>query len=342
MSSSELYRLLELYGASPGVDPGPDEVYSTADVLSLMAARQAEKEREPYEALTRLFTTAMVPMAATHAASGNLPKAISRHIAQEVKNGNPNATPFTSPFLASYLVAATPAAHRALAAIHEAAQLGPAALRAAPDVKTGFMAGHALSTARMLEHLNRTEPTTTTLYSRPSSGVLANAAEQKPTAGITPRTERAAALERGRDEFRAQGPQWLESGERLSPLGSEGGGAPKYHADLALRRTGGAYDKALALLADNPEAVSVLRYWREAGYHFRPYADPLRAQNYWKGTDELRWMEPPTRALSQDANGRFYDKNRMNAHPSSSLPGAAATTPQQNLEDLLNQYGSQF
>ena len=88
-------------------DPGPDDVYGTEDVRRMMNARRAAQEREPYEALTRLFTTALAPMgaAATRAAApntgaepianmlGRWGQATALHQRGEMKRGNPEGFP---------------------------------------------------------------------------------------------------------------------------------------------------------------------------------------------------------------------------------------------------------
>ncbi len=158
--------LADLYGQNY-TDPrlGSDSAdFDTRNILGAMANQKAASDREPYEALTRLLTTWGMPVAAAahRAISGsNLPKAISRHIAQEYKDGNESLTPFTSPFLAAYLMAKTPAAGRWGVAYNDALSRGAYAEAASVPKPPG---SHAYSTARMLEHLNRTEPKTWTLY----------------------------------------------------------------------------------------------------------------------------------------------------------------------------------
>ena len=166
--SGEADGILQGYGhgySDPRIGMDADDV-PTQDVLALMGARQAAKDREPYEALTRLLTTAMVPMAAAHNASGNLPKAISRHVKMEQGFGNPLVTP-AQPFLWPYLTAMTPSMARAM----RGAELGPADVlpsfvgRTLDRVVPGeLLAPHLNATAQILNHLNRTEPKTKTLY----------------------------------------------------------------------------------------------------------------------------------------------------------------------------------
>ena len=68
--------LEEIYGRGyeppgPGGDPnslgyvlhGPAAPVDTTNILNAMSSQQAAKEREPYEALVRLFMTAAAPWA---------------------------------------------------------------------------------------------------------------------------------------------------------------------------------------------------------------------------------------------------------------------------------------
>ena len=161
-SSSLVDALLAGYGEgyrNPLMD-GDSVDFSTANVLAGMNARQAAKDREPYEALTRLFTTAMAPMAGAHAAiPGNLPKAISRHMRLERWADNPWTTnPVTSPILEAYLALASPLARRGLQGDFSN-PLSTSLIDSSHHIKH-----HARSTAQILQYLDRTSPKTKTLY----------------------------------------------------------------------------------------------------------------------------------------------------------------------------------
>jgi hypothetical protein len=154
-----------LMGRNALAGPEPDEIYGTPDVLRMMEASRVAKEREGPEALARLLMTAMGPMAAAHKVSGNLPTAISRHLALERKMGNTGVTgvnPLSAPFLAPYLAATTPLVNRTLQAWHlDKVQPGPVAER----LMSGSTLGpHVHDTARILNYLNQTAPKTSTLY----------------------------------------------------------------------------------------------------------------------------------------------------------------------------------
>ena len=135
--------------------------FSTANVLAGMDARQAAKGREPYEALTRLLTTAMVPAAAAHrAASGsNLPRAINYHNRLEQKIGNPNVNPWTEPFLSAYLAYRVPGHHGG-----SWMSTSPGSMRLPPIVRSidkmsdkagGWLEPHVFDTANLLNKLNQ-------------------------------------------------------------------------------------------------------------------------------------------------------------------------------------------
>ncbi len=123
-------------------------------------------------------------------------------------------------------------------------------------------------------------------------------------AGAARRSPRQYALEQGREAFNAKGPNWMESGQRVSPLGNStieqhAIGSHGYVADMALRRAGGDYEKALALVADNPRAANVLKYWHSSNQsnNFRPYADPARSQAFWEGADAFNMADAPPKNL---------------------------------------------
>ncbi len=138
-----------------------DETAGTSDLSRIMHAQKTAKDREAQEALTRLFTTAAIPMAAAHSASGNLPKAIGRHVAQERKEGNPMMGPIGLPLgLGIYGGGAALGVHEALTGN----PWGAAGLFLNTAALAGLSKNHITSTARILEHLNRTEPKTHTLY----------------------------------------------------------------------------------------------------------------------------------------------------------------------------------
>lgn len=165
-------------------------------------------------------------------------------------------------------------------------------------------------------------------------GLLANAAEQRPTAGRTPTTERGAALERGREDFHqtlGEHPGTLTNAHPLEmPSGHAAG-----NAHQALLVTKGNIPEAISMVErwGEPGAANVIRYWQQSGRPTRPYADAGRAMNYWRALDDFGLSEPPA---------------RLNANPASaSLPSALSNTQPgretaPSFEDLLRRYGSQF
>lgn len=132
-----------------------------AEVAELQQQLRDAQGREGQDALARLLMTAIAPMAALHRASGNLPKAISRHIAQERKEGNPFFGPLGLVGVGAY-------GGGIPMAINELAATGnpwPAIMMGTGALTTGALSkNHFTSTARILEHLNRTEPKTKTVY----------------------------------------------------------------------------------------------------------------------------------------------------------------------------------
>lgn len=125
----------------------------------------------------------------------------------------------------------------------------------------------------------------------------------RPTAGTTAASPRQVAMERGQQAFNAEGPAWLESGQRLSPMAREYSGAFAHRADMALRQAGGDFEKAMALLKDDKQARNVLTYWQQSGNNFRGYADPARSQAYWRGVDEFKMGDTPSRLNSAAIGG---------------------------------------
>lgn len=128
-------------------------------------------------------------------------------------------------------------------------------------------------------------------------------APMRPTAGATAASPRQVAMERGQEAFNAKGPGWWESGQRLSPMAREYSGAFAHRADMALRQAGGDFEKAMALLKDDKQARNVLTYWQKSGNNFRGYADPARAQTYWRGVDEFKTGDAPSRLNSAAIGG---------------------------------------
>ena len=122
----------------------------------------AAQDREGYDALTRLVTTLLMPMAAAHRASGHLPKAISRHIAQERKEGNSLVgNPWLPLWLGNTGVQQGLGAYELMAG-QPGVGLAGAGLNAL--VNAYLSKNHIVSTHRILQHLNRTEPKTKTVY----------------------------------------------------------------------------------------------------------------------------------------------------------------------------------
>jgi hypothetical protein len=133
----------------------------TQNVLALMSSRHASKEREPYEALSRLLTTLIAPAAAAHraASNSNLPRAINYHNRLEQKQGNGMVNPVTKPFLSPFLAAMAPSVARALRREEptggdRAASLVGRALDKS-EKTTNLFEPHITDTARILNQLNQ-------------------------------------------------------------------------------------------------------------------------------------------------------------------------------------------
>ncbi len=154
-----------LYGQgyqSPAL--GGDDIYGTSDMSRIMQAQQAAKEREGPEAAARLFAMAIPGGAAAHrATTGNLGKAVNRHMRLEEKADNPWVNPWTSPFLQTYLMAAAPLARRSMMNFEDG---GSPFLSRVFSGSRHHMKTHAEDTAEILQYLNRWNgpPKTDTLY----------------------------------------------------------------------------------------------------------------------------------------------------------------------------------
>jgi len=146
------------------------EAPTTRSVLARMDAQKAAEERAPYEAMKNLAITAMGPMTAGAAAANNyrnVGTAVRRHVAQERKEGNMSMSPSALGIYGGVFGSLGPLAYiltanspwQSWAGVAGAAGAGATALAA----KMGLNE-HALSTARILRHLNRTDPIDKTLY----------------------------------------------------------------------------------------------------------------------------------------------------------------------------------
>jgi len=143
----------------------------TRDVTQLMTARQAEKDREPYEALTRLLTSA-IPLGsyANRLALGqrHLGEAINKHVDIETRR-NASITgirPWNEPFVRAYLAGATPpivAAARRFEAAEKPMFPGDARTLGKAD-SSNMMKGHARDTAEIMSYLDNMHPLKQTLY----------------------------------------------------------------------------------------------------------------------------------------------------------------------------------
>jgi hypothetical protein len=165
------------------------EAPTTRSVLARMDAQQAAEQRKPYEAMKNLAVTMMGPFTAGAAAANNyrnVGKAIQRHVAQERKEGNWQMAPvplsiyggvFGSLGPLAYTLAANSPGWQSWAGAAGAAGAGATALAA----KMGLHE-HSLSTARILRHLNRTDPVGRTLYADGGTAHLRQYLEEQ---GIT-------------------------------------------------------------------------------------------------------------------------------------------------------------
>ncbi len=190
MADDELINALMLaYGhgyepAGPAGDPnslgyslqGPAAPTDTSNVLGAMDAQRVAKQRELAQSFTNIATTAAVPYAMLHRAAGNLPKAWELHRAQEIKEGNPFLGPIGYPLNAGVQAGGLGFALNDLAA-HGWSTALPELI--GPLVTASMMTPHIKSTARILEHLNRTEPKTTTIYGTSAAAPHANSSTQQ-------------------------------------------------------------------------------------------------------------------------------------------------------------------
>lgn len=152
----------------------------------------------------------------------------------------------------------------------------------------------------------------------------------KPTAGTTPLSPRAAAVEQGHaGMYELQGSPF-EKTDVISPRSLEHAQQTMNHVRSLQEgvAAGGEFGELAALQLKRMQRYGDIDAARRVidEHHAGP-----RAQNYWRGLDQFDKAEVPVRALSQDENGRFYDKNRLNA--AAAAPSAGA--PLQEQDDLL-------
>ena len=197
------------------------EAPTTRSVLARMDAQQAAEQRKPYEAMKNLAVTMMGPFTAGAAAANNyrnVGKAIQRHVAQERKEGNWQMAPvplsiyggvFGSLGPLAYTLAANSPGWQSWAGAAGAAGAGATALAA----KMGLHE-HSLSTARILRHLNRTDPVGRTLYADGGTAHLRQYLEEQ---GVTVPEGWDGGHTTG-DVKRKMGTGWVTGPSVLPPL----------------------------------------------------------------------------------------------------------------------------